>query len=516
MARKAQLEVGGKRVPVSNLDKVLYPGGKFTKADVIDYYVRSSKYLLPHLRNHPVTLKRFPEGVFGEFFYEKDAPAFTPDWVKTVPVARRETPGPDIRYILINDLPTLIWLANLANLEIHPFLHWASQLNRPRSIVFDCDPGEGANILACARVALMLRGVLTELTLDSYVKVSGSKGLQVYVPLNSPITYDETQPLAKGLAELLAQREPKLIVSEMPKRLRTKKIFIDWSQNAEHKTTVGVYSLRAKTHRPYVSVPVQWEELDAALKANDAEALFFTPQQAIERVDQLGDLFKPVLKQVQKLPAELRRYFEKKRTARSPRAEALQPYAAKRNFRKTAEPKPRATQRSRQGSRRRFVIQKHAASQLHYDFRLEMHDVLKSWSVPKGPPFKKDERRLAMPTEDHPLAYLDFEGIIPKGQYGGGTVMVWDIGTYELIEGNYYKGMLRVYLNGKKLKGEWTIRRFLEGKDERDKRDKWHLIKTDRNTRTVSKERDDESALTKRTMKEIALAADATWKSNRA
>ena len=178
MARKTeQFAVGGRRIAVSNLDKILFPGEKFSKAHVIDYYVRISKYLLPHLRNHPVTLKRFPEGVFGQFFYEKDAPAFTPAWVKTVSVPRRETPGPDIRYILINDLPTLVWLANLANLEIHPFLHRAPRLDRPASIVFDCDPGEGANILDCARVALMLREVLHELKLDSYVKVSGSKGL---------------------------------------------------------------------------------------------------------------------------------------------------------------------------------------------------------------------------------------------------------------------------------------------------------------------------------------------------
>jgi bifunctional non-homologous end joining protein LigD len=513
-AERKQITVEGRRIAVSNLDKLLYPGEKFTKAKVIDYYVRISKYLLPHLKNHPVTLLRFPDGVFGESFYEKDAPAFTPEWIKTLAVPRRETPGADIRYILINDLPTLVWLANLANLEIHPFLHRARQLNRPTAIVFDCDPGEGANILDCARVALMLREVLQELGLDSFVKVSGSKGLQMYVPLNSPITYEETQPLAKGLAELMAQLEPKLIVSQMPKRLRTKKVFIDWSQNAEFKTTVSVYSLRAKTHRPYVSVPVEWNELEAALKNKDAEQLFFTPNQAIERVEKLGDLFKPVLKQVQKLPLELRRCFEQQRSPRPPRREALQPYAAKRDFRKTAEPRP-TPRRSRQGSKRRFVIQKHAASHLHYDFRLEMHDVLKSWSVPKGPPYKKDERRLAMPTEDHPLEYLDFEGIIPKGQYGGGTVMVWDIGTYELIEGNYYKGILRFYLNGTKLKGEWTMRRFLDGKNERDERNKWRLIKSDRNTRAISKKRDDESALTKRTMRQIASDADATWQSNR-
>jgi bifunctional non-homologous end joining protein LigD len=509
------LTISGKRIPVSNLEKVLYPGEKFTKSKVIEYYVQIAKYLLPHFKDRPVTLKRFPDGVFGESFYEKDAPAFTPSWVKTSAVPRRETPGGDIRYILINDLPTLVWVANLGTLELHPFLHRASRLDRPTAIVFDCDPGEGANILHCARVALMLRDVLRQLGLESYVKVSGSKGLQVYVPLNSPITYDETQPLAKSLAELMAQRQPKLIVSQMAKRLRTKKVFIDWSQNADYKTTVGVYSLRAKTHRPYVSLPVEWSELEAALDNKDPEALFFTPAQAIERVEARGDLFKPVLKQVQKLPVELRRHFEQQRPRKPARTESLQAYAAKRDFRKTAEPKPSVVRRSKQGSRRRFVIQKHAASHLHYDFRLEMHDVLKSWSVPKGPPFKKDERRLAMPTEDHPIEYLDFEGVIPKGQYGGGTVMVWDIGTYELIEGNYYKGMLRFYLNGAKLKGEWTIKRFAESKSESDNRDKWHLIKTERNTRSVSKQRDDESALTQRTMAEIASARDAVWQSNR-
>ena len=517
MARKTeQVTVGRRRIEVSNLDKLLYPGGKFTKANVIDYYITISRYLLPHLRNRPVTLKRFPEGVFGEAFYEKDAPAFTPDWVKTVPVPRRETPGPDIQYILINDLPTLVWVANLATLEIHPFLHTAAQINRPTAVVFDCDPGEGANILDSARVALMLREVLQGLGLDSYVKVSGSKGLQVYVPLNSPVTYDETQPFAEGIARLLAQQEPKLVVWQMPKRMRTKKVFIDWSQNVEYKTTVSVYSLRAKTHRPYVSLPVTWDELSNALKSKDAEALFFTPEAATMRVKQLGDLFKPVRTQVQRFSGELRRYFQQQRVQTSKRSSAaLKPYADKRDFQKTAEPKPVVARRSRQGSRRRFVIQKHAASHLHYDFRLEMHDVLKSWSVPKGPPFTKDERRLAMPTEDHPSDYLEFEGIIPKGQYGGGTVMVWDIGTYDLIEGNYYKGFLRFHLNGTKLKGEWTLNRFASAKNETDKKDKWHLIKTGDNTRVVSKARDDQSALTKRTMAQIAAAADAVWQSNR-
>jgi bifunctional non-homologous end joining protein LigD len=361
----------------------------------------------------------------------------------------------------------------------------------------------------------MLRDLLRELGLNSFAKVSGSKGLQVYVPLNSAVTYEQTGALAKALAELLEEREAKLIVSQMPKRLRTKKVFIDWSQNSEFKTTVGVYSLRAKTHRPYVSVPISWDELVGALKEKDREQLFFSPDEAIDRVERMGDLFKPVLKTVQKLPQELRKYFEQSLPKRRQSEDALKPYVAKRNFKKTAEPKPRTTERSRQGSRRRFVIQKHAASHLHYDFRLEMHDVLKSWSVPKGPPFKKGEKRLAMPTEDHPVEYLDFEGIIPKGQYGGGTVMVWDTGSFELIEGNYYKGFLRLFLTGSKLKGEWTLQRLLDGQEERDRRDKWQLIKADRSTRAISKKLDDQSALSKRTMAQIAEAADARWESNR-
>jgi bifunctional non-homologous end joining protein LigD len=515
-AAKQQVRIGGHAFSLSNLDKLMYPGGRFTKAKVIDYYIKVSAFLLPHLKNRPVTLKRFPEGVYGEFFYEKDAPAFTPKWVHTSPVPRKNKTEPQIRYILINNLATLVWLANLAHLEIHPFLHRVPKIYRPTAMIFDCDPGEGADILTAARVALMLRDLLHGLNLKSFAKVTGSKGLQVYVPLNTAITYGVTQPLAKAIAELLEEQAPKLVVSKMPKIFRARKIFIDWSQNAEFKTTVGVYSLRAKVHRPYVSMPVEWEELSDALKKNDKELLYFKPEDALARLKTKGDLFKPVLTLVQKLPKEVLNVLSNERSHRSSeKLPALETYRSKRDFSKTAEPPPSVSKSSRQGSRRRFVIQKHAASHLHYDFRLEMHKVLKSWSVPKGPPFKKDEKRLAIPTEDHPIEYLDFEGIIPKGQYGGGTVMVWDIGGYDLIEGNYYQGFLRFHLTGSKLKGEWTLRRLVNSNDERDKRDKWELIKADKNTRPISKKRDDESALSKRTMQQIAEAADARWESNR-
>jgi bifunctional non-homologous end joining protein LigD len=495
-----ELVVDGRTVGVSNLDKILYPANGFTKAQVIDYYIRVSRWLLPHLKGRPVTLKRYPDGVGGEHFYEKDAPSFTPNWVRLAPVPRRGGHG-DIHYIVVDDLPTLVWLANLANLEIHPFLHRAPAIDAPTYVAFDLDPGEGADIRTCAEVAQLLKGVLDQLKLKSFPKVSGSKGIQIYVPLNTPVTYKLTQTFARALAQLLEKEHPKLIVSEMAKVVRAKKVFIDWSQNSDFKTTVGVYSLRAKRSTPFVSAPVTWEELESA------EHLYFNPETALERLERLGDLWAPVLKLKQKLPGD---FAERVTTSPPPVARAskgLEAYRAKRDFTRTAEPAPEPPiRRSKQGGRRRFVIQKHAASHLHYDFRLEMHDVLKSWAVPKGVPYSLDERRLARATEDHPIDYLQFEGVIPQGQYGGGTVMVWDIGTYDLVEGNYYKGRLHFHLTGKKLKGEWILEA-----DRSKGEGSWVLRKAGK----AAKPSKDVSALTGRTMEQIAADKDAVWQSNR-
>ena len=496
-----------KGLQISNLDKVLYPAGKFTKADVVIYYERVARFLLPHFRNRPVTLKRYPNGVFGEAFYEKDAPAFTPRWVKTFPVPRREG-GPDINYILINDVPTLTWAANMAALEWHPFLHRVPRIEQPTHVVFDLDPGEGVNILRCAEVAFLLRDVLTTLHLKSFPKVSGSKGIQVYVPLNTPISYAATQPFARATAQLLEKVHPDQIVSDVSKTLREGKVFIDWSQNGDHKTTVGVYSLRAKRARPYVSMPVRWEELTKALKKSDAGLLDFEPQSALQRLKRVGDLFAPLLKLKQKLPKEFAS-LATRAARKAPRS--LGAYREKRNFARTDEPAPDVPRRSTQGSRRRFVVQKHAASHLHYDFRLEMHDVLKSWAVPKGIPLKEKETRTAFQTEDHPIEYLEFEGIIPEGEYGGGTVMVWDIGTYEIVDGNYWKGTLSIFLKGKKLKGEWSLQRLESG----DEKTKWLLRKIHGNAKSVSAKRDDISALSGRTLEKIAGDKAAVWNSNR-
>jgi bifunctional non-homologous end joining protein LigD len=508
--KSEELNIGGHNVRLSNLDKVLYPENRFTKAQVIDYYIRVSPYLLPHFKDRPVTLKRFPDGVGGQFFYEKDAPKFAPKWVNKFPVPRRAG-GTDICYVLINDVATLVWCANAASLELHPFLHRVPEVQQPTSVVFDLDPGEGADVLKCAEVAFLLKDVLGRLGLQCFPKVSGSKGIQMYVPLNTAVTYAVTRPFARALAELLAKQQPKLIVAEMAKSERTKKVFIDWSQNADFKTTVGVYSLRAKRSRPFVSLPVTWDELQGALDERQTDGLYFEPESALKRLEGIGDLFARVLEIQQSLPESVTKALDGVSVKAPPgKRKTLDEYARKRDFSKTAEPPPSAPRASVQGSRKRFVVQKHAASHLHYDFRLEMHGVLKSWAAPKGVPYEPSERRLAMATEDHPIEYLDFEGTIPEGQYGGGTVMVWDIGTYELIEGNYYKGNLQIYLDGKKLKGEWHI-----SKDRSPDSRKWFLIKTGSAMKALPAKKENTSALTGRTMEQIAKAKDAQWHSNR-
>lgn len=296
-----QLEIEGRSITVSNLDKVLYPGNGWTKSQIIDFYIRISPYLLPHFYDRPVTLKRYPDGFGSQAFWEKDAPKFTPKWVTTFPVPRRAG-GTPIRYVLINDLPTLVWCANIASLELHPFLHKVPAIDRPTFIVFDLDPGPGTDILTCAAAAFEVKEFLANAGLECFAKTSGSKGLQLYVPLNAAVTYEQTQPFAKRVAETFAHAYPDRFVAEMAKVERPGKIFIDWSQNSDFKTTVGPYSLRAKVDVPFVSMPVTWEELREACDANDKERLVFRPEPGIQRLAETGDLFEPVLKLKQRLP----------------------------------------------------------------------------------------------------------------------------------------------------------------------------------------------------------------------
>jgi bifunctional non-homologous end joining protein LigD len=294
MPAKQEVDVEGRRLALTNLDKVLYPGSAYTKAHVIDYYMRVAKWLLPHFAAHPVTLQRFPDGVRGKAFYEKDAPKHTPAWVHTTKVPR-QAGGAPIRYICVDDLPTLLWCANVASLELHPFLHRAKALDCPTSIVFDLDPGEGVDLTACAEVAFLVKALLEKTGLQCFPKVSGSKGLQLYAPLNTPATYAQTRSFAQSVAQILERRHPKLIVAEMAKERRRQKVFIDWSQNSDFKTTIGVYSLRAKNDVPYVSAPVAWIELDELRKKRNLDLLRFAPDALLKRVAEIGDLFAPLL-----------------------------------------------------------------------------------------------------------------------------------------------------------------------------------------------------------------------------
>ncbi len=301
MRTTVEVEVEGRPLTLSNLDKVLYPQAGFTKAQVIDYYTRISPALLPHLRDRPLTLKRYPNGVEGQYFYEKNCPSHRPEWVQTEPVWSRRNKA-HINFCIANDLPTLVWAANLADLELHTSLSLAREIQRPTMMVFDLDPGEPAAILECAQVAVWVRSIFAELGLASFPKTSGSKGLQVYVPLNRPdVTYNQTKPFARTLAELLERHHGDLVVSSMKKSLRPGKVLVDWSQNDEHKTTVNVYSLRAKA-QPTVSTPVRWEEVERALADDDPALLSFASEEVLGRVERDGDLFAPVLELEQALP----------------------------------------------------------------------------------------------------------------------------------------------------------------------------------------------------------------------
>jgi bifunctional non-homologous end joining protein LigD len=296
-----EVEVDGRRMKLTNLDKVLYPATGFTKGDLIEYYRLSADALLPHLRDRPLTLKRYPDGVEGEHFYEKQCPGHRPDWVATATIPRSRGEERSIDFCLANDLPTLVWLGNLADLELHTSLSLAADIERPTMLVFDLDPGPPAGVLECAEVALWLRGLFDHLGLETFVKTSGSKGLQAYVPLNTPTTYDDTKPFARAVAELLAKQHPERVVSRMTKELRGGKVFVDWSQNDRHKTTVCVYSPR-EGRRPMVSTPVGWEEVEEALSRGRPQLLAFDCGQVLERVAERGDLFAPVLTLAQELP----------------------------------------------------------------------------------------------------------------------------------------------------------------------------------------------------------------------
>jgi bifunctional non-homologous end joining protein LigD len=363
---------------------------------------------------------------------------------------------------------------------MHVPLAKAKSQTRPDFAVFDLDPGPRMNLLDCARLSLRLRDLLQTMDLQCFAKTSGSKGVHVLVPVNSRGTFEQSREFARRVAKQLEQDDPEHVTATMAKHERTGKIFVDWNQNEQHKTTVCAYSLRA-TVAPGVSTPLAWEEIEQAVKRKKPERLVFDPETVLKRVERDGDLLAPALTMKQTLPKQL----PGAETNSKPPAR-LKAYQAKRNFSSSPEPSGKTAPRAHNGKKREhapiFCVQKHDASHLHYDFRLEHRGVLLSWAVPKGPSLRPTEKRLAMRVEDHPLDYANFEGIIPEG-YGAGTVMVWDRGTWQFqaqphipdVDAALEKGELKFSLEGVKLKGSWVLVRT-RGPGREDGRS-WLLIK---------------------------------------
>jgi bifunctional non-homologous end joining protein LigD len=297
------VKFGNRDLTLSNLEKVFYPKAHFTKAHVLDYYQKISPVMLPHLRGRMLTLKRYPEGVEGEFFYEKRCPSYRPSWMKTKTIQSKRAEKEPIPYCQMEDLAGMVWVVNLASLEFHILLSTEKNPKRPTVMVFDLDPGAPADFSDCCRAALKIKKVFQRLNLEVFAKTSGGKGLHLYVPLNNTVTFDHTKSFAHSLAGFFEKHYPDEMTSQMKKNLRGGKVFIDWSQNDEHKTTVCVYSLRAR-ERPTVSTPLKWTEVAVYSKKKNGNLAFET-EDVIKRVKKYGDLFAPVLTLKQKLPAPI-------------------------------------------------------------------------------------------------------------------------------------------------------------------------------------------------------------------
>lgn len=430
-----RVTVGGHTLTLTNLDKVLYPETGTTKGDVLAYYAAIAEWMIPHTEGRPATRKRFVNGVEGEMFFEKNLPDSAPSWVARHSIEHRDHASV---YPLVDDLATLTWLGQVAALEIHVpqwrFGPRGAQRN-PDRLVLDLDPGEGVGLAECVFVAQRMRGILEDMGLDPVPVTSGSKGIHVYAALDGKQTSDQVSEVAHELARALEADHPDLVLSTMGKQDRRGKVFVDWSQNSQNKTTIAPYSLRGR-ERPTVAAPRTWREL--ASKSLHQ----FDHAEVLKAVKRRGDPLAGVSSGTPVPPGELgadHRNTEHpvaapggggESTSSSAREDRLATYRSKRDATKTREPVPVDAPPTSDG--RSFVIQEHHARRLHWDFRLEHDGVLVSWALPKGEPQDPAQNRLAVQTEDHPLEYGTFEGTIAKGEYGAGEVTIWDSGTYDL------------------------------------------------------------------------------------
>ncbi len=427
------------RVKLTNPDKVLYPATGTTKAQVFDYYIRIAEVMIPHIAGRPVTRKRWPNGVEESSFFEKQLASSAPDWLDRGTVVHKSG---TTTYPIIDTVEGVAWLAQQASLEVHVpqwrFVEDADTLKPGPAtrIVFDLDPGEGVTMKQLCQVATAVRDLMSDIGLTTFPLTSGSKGLHLYAPLEEPVSSQGASVLAKRVAQQLEKAMPKLVTATMTKSQRTGKVFLDWSQNNASKTTIAPYSLRGREH-PTVAAPRTWEEIE------DPELRHLDFGEVLDRVDEMGDLL-----------AELDEAV--------PVADRLTTYRSMRDPAKTPEPVP--VKPPKAGDNNRFVIQEHHARRLHYDLRLERDGVLVSWAIPKNLPDTPSVNHLAVHTEDHPLEYLTFHGEIPKGEYGGGKMIIWDTGTYETEkfndvppDGPAKGGEVIITLHGEKIRGRYAL-----------------------------------------------------------
>ncbi|WP_054816460.1 ATP-dependent DNA ligase [Nocardia arizonensis] len=421
-------------VELSNLDKVLYPRTGTTKGEVIAYYAAIAPAMLPHIAGRPVTRKRWPNGVEEPSFFEKNLPAHAPPWIE-----RRTVEHSDRRvvYPVIDSEAGLAWIGQQAALEVH-VPQWrfdAAEMGAATRLVFDLDPGPGAGLAECARVAVLVREMIEGIGLRAFPVTSGSKGIHLYVPLQRPLSPGGASTVAKQVATNLAKLHPDLVTATMAKSVRDDKVFVDWSQNNPAKTTIAPYSMRGRAE-PNAAAPRTWAEIE------DGERLrHLRFDEVLARYRDDGDLL-----------ADLDPPLAADCAPSSP-DDALARYRSMRDPRRTPEPVPPSAPTP--GSGDRFVVQEHHARRLHWDVRLERDGVLVSWAVPKGPPTSPDQNRLAVHTEDHPLEYLDFHGVIPEGEYGAGEMTIWDEGTYETEK--WREDEVIVAFHGRRLTGRYAL-----------------------------------------------------------
>jgi bifunctional non-homologous end joining protein LigD len=459
MPRSSQIaRVGKRKIEISNLDKILYPADRISKAELIEYYLKLAPTILAHLRGRPLSLVRFPDGIDGERFFQKNRPEWAPEWLEHVSLGNASK-GDSVDYIIATEDASLVWLANLASIELHQMHCRSPHFDKPDYFVFDLDPPEDFNFRDLAGIAIELKTHIEDFGYNAFVKTTGRKGLHIVVPIKAEWSFEDAFNAAKEIAEPFVKSHDSTTTMSIRKEYRKGRVLVDIYRNRTYQSIVCAYSLRGLPGAP-VSMPLRWEELEDIASSAD-----FSIRNTLDHVLENGDAWEGIGAYSADLHTK-RKTATRKKTATAQKNEAgqkLGEYSEKRSFAVTPEPPPSGIP----GMGNSFVVHRHHATRLHYDLRLEQDGVLKSWAVPKGLPPRPGIKRLAVAVEDHPLEYISFEGNIPKGQYGGGDVWIFAHGKYEItkqkkdgfyfsLEGREMSGDFRIYRTRDK---EWLLER---------------------------------------------------------